>query len=200
MPKLELTYFDMHGGRGEVARMALSMASIPFEDVRISFREFQQTRSSFPYNAIPILAVDGVVVAQSNGINRYAGKLAGLYPDDALQAALCDEVMDAVEDVAVKVQPTLFIEDEAEKKRARQALADGPISLYLDRLAYRLSERGKFAAVVEQRRGLVAESVRCVLTPKPLPPSKLQHSISSSLRVNVPVWLRYAAPPRRRRE
>jgi hypothetical protein len=31
MPKLKLTYFDFHGGRGEPARLALSIGGIPFE-------------------------------------------------------------------------------------------------------------------------------------------------------------------------
>ena len=35
MPKLKLTYFDFHGGRGEPARLALSMGGIPFEDDRV---------------------------------------------------------------------------------------------------------------------------------------------------------------------
>jgi glutathione S-transferase len=81
-------------------------------------------------------------LAQCNGINRYVGKLAGLYPDDPLQAAFCDEAMDAVEDIAVKVQPTLIIQDEEEKKRARQALVDGPIPYYLRALERRLIARG----------------------------------------------------------
>ena len=29
MPKLKLTYFDFHGGRGEPARLAPSMGGIP---------------------------------------------------------------------------------------------------------------------------------------------------------------------------
>ena len=35
MPKLKLTYFDFHGGRGEPARLALAIAGIPFEDDRV---------------------------------------------------------------------------------------------------------------------------------------------------------------------
>ena len=31
MPKLKLTYFDFHGGRGEPAKLALSIGGIPFE-------------------------------------------------------------------------------------------------------------------------------------------------------------------------
>ena len=36
MPKLKLTYFDFHGGRGEPARLALSIGGIPFEDDRVA--------------------------------------------------------------------------------------------------------------------------------------------------------------------
>jgi glutathione S-transferase len=50
--------------------------------------------------------------------------------------------MDAVEDISVKVSPSFAIKDDEEKKRARQALADGPITLYLDRIARRLEARG----------------------------------------------------------
>ena len=31
MAKLKLSYFDFHGGRGEPARLALSMGGVPFE-------------------------------------------------------------------------------------------------------------------------------------------------------------------------
>ena len=34
MAKLKLTYFDFHGGRGEPARLALSIGGIAFEDDR----------------------------------------------------------------------------------------------------------------------------------------------------------------------
>lgn len=142
MPKLRFTYFDIKGSRGQVGRLAMEFADIEFEDVRLKFPDFLAQRDSFPYRAIPILEVDGTVVAQSNGINRYLGKLAKLYPTDPLQAALCDEVMDAVEDVTNKVQVTLFIKDEEEKKLARQALADGPIPAYLRQIAARLEARG----------------------------------------------------------
>ena len=35
-------------------------------------------------------------VTQSDAITRYAGKLAGLYPADPLQALFCDEIMAAL--------------------------------------------------------------------------------------------------------
>lgn len=142
MPKLRFTYFDIKGSRGQVARLALDYAGIAFEDVRLPFKEFVATKDSFPFGAVPILEVDGQVIAQSNGINRYVGKLCELYPTDPLQAALCDEIMSAVEDILQKGQRTLYIKDPEEKKKAREELAQGPITFFLQRIAARLEDRG----------------------------------------------------------
>ena len=142
MPNLKLTYFDFHGGRGEPARLAMFVAGIAFEDDRLSFDAFRESKASFPFGAIPVLEVDGQTVAQSNGINRFVGKLAGLYPEDPWQAALCDEAMDAVEDISHRITTTFSIKDEEEKRAARQALVDGPLRFYLSRLNVLLENRG----------------------------------------------------------
>src|SRR5271169_5832620 len=99
MAKLKLSYFDLHGGRGEAARLALSIGGIGFEDDRVSPSDWARRKADTPFGALPVLEVDGQVVAQSNAINRYVGKLANLYPSDPWQAALCDEAMEAVEDI-----------------------------------------------------------------------------------------------------
>ena len=108
MPKLKLTYFDFHGGRGEPARLALSIGGIPFEDDRVAPSDWPARKPDTPFGALPVLEVDGQTLAQSNAINRYVGKLTDLYPSDAWQAALCDEVMEAVEDINTKLAAHLF--------------------------------------------------------------------------------------------
>jgi glutathione S-transferase len=141
MTKLKLTYFDFHGGRGEPARLALSIGRIPFEDDRVQFSDWERRKAETPFGALPVLEVDGKVLAQSNAINRFAGKLANLYPSDPWQAALCDETMDAIEDITNKIVATLFIPEE-EKKTQRKALVEGPIPYYLERLQRRLEAHG----------------------------------------------------------
>ena len=141
MPKLVLTYFDFDGGRGEVARLAMHLGGIAFEDRRIAGKDWPALRDSTPFQAMPMLEVDGKVITQSNTINRYLGKLAGLYPKDDWQAALVDEVMDAVEDVATKISNTMALEGEA-KKKAREALAAGPIPRFLQQIEVRLKAGG----------------------------------------------------------
>jgi glutathione S-transferase len=141
MTRLKLSYFDFDGGRGEPARLALHIASIPFEDDRISPKEWPQFRDRTPFQALPTLEVDGKVVAQSNSINRYVGKLAGLYPKDDWQALLCDEAMDAAEDIGTRIGSTIDLPADA-KKQAREELAAGRITRYLDQLQTRLQAAG----------------------------------------------------------
>jgi len=142
MPNLKLTYFDIHGGRAEPARLAMHIGGVAFEDHRISFREFGAGRSSYPFKRVPVLQIDDVVLSQCNSITRYVGTLAGLYPTDPLEAAFCDEAMDAVEDIVSKQVATMSIKDEDEKKAAREALADGPLAIYLHELQAMLETRG----------------------------------------------------------
>ena len=116
MAKLKLTYFDFHGGRGEPARLALSISGIPFEDDRVPPSEWGSRKSQTPFGALPVLDVGGQVLSQSNAINRYVGKLGDLYPSDPWQAALCDEAMEAVEDITNKIGATLFIPEEQKRE------------------------------------------------------------------------------------
>jgi hypothetical protein len=59
MPKLKLTYFDMHGGRGEPVRLALTLGGM-FEDHRFAYPQFAEIRKTVPFGQVPVLEVDGV--------------------------------------------------------------------------------------------------------------------------------------------
>ena len=141
MAKLKLTYFDFDGGRGEPARLALHIGGIAFEDHRIAGKDWPACRDKTPFLAMPTLEVDGQVVSQSNSINRYVGKLTGLYPKDDLQAFLCDEVMEAVEDISTRIAQTIDLPEDA-KKKAREELAAGHIARYLEQFQARLKAAG----------------------------------------------------------
>ena len=141
MDKLKLTYFDFPGGRAEPARLALHLGEIAFDDYRFAFGDFPEVRKTTPLNQVPTLHINDLQVTQSDAITRYVGKLTGLYPDDYLQALLCDEVMSALEDVNVKLGTTFGLTGD-DLKNARNALVAGPLTQYLHWLQNQLESHG----------------------------------------------------------
>jgi glutathione S-transferase len=66
----------------------MSLGGVAFEDRRIPVSDWPSVRDETPFRAVPVLEVDDKMITQSNAINRYVGKLAGLYPDDDLDPLL----------------------------------------------------------------------------------------------------------------
>lgn len=141
MTHYRLTYFDFDGGRAEPIRIAFHAAGIAFEDNRLSFAEFGEMRHGTRFNSVPVLEIDGAAVTQSNAISRYVGKMAGLYPEDDLQALHCDEVLGALEDLLHYIVRTFGLEGD-ELKNAREKLVEGWLSVYLKGLGELLTRGG----------------------------------------------------------
>ena len=141
MNQLKLTYFDFSGGRAEPARLAMHIGGIPFEDDRFAPSDFAEVRKSTPLNQVPTLHVNDVQITQSDAITRYVGKLAGLYPEDAFQALLCDEALGALEDINIKIGATFGLTGD-DLKIARGALATGALPKYLQWLQHQLENHG----------------------------------------------------------
>jgi glutathione S-transferase len=137
---MKLSYFDFRG-RGEPLRLALSIGGIEFEDDRIQVSDWEHCREKTPFGALPVLEVDGETLAQSNAILRYIGRLTNLYPADPWQAALCDEALEVVEEMVMKILASRYLPED-QKRAARKALVEGPIPVFLNRLEQRLESRG----------------------------------------------------------
>ena len=187
MPRIVLTYFDFDGSRGEAARLAMHLGGIAFEDRRIARKDWAAQRDAAPYQALPVLEVDGKVIAQSNAINRYVGKLAGLYPKDDWQAALVDEVMDAVEDITVRIGATFALEGEA-KKSAREALATGPVARFLRQFENRLKDGGGEWLVGNR---LTVADLKCFLFTRWLKSGVLDHIPADIVERQAPLLARH---------
>lgn len=141
MSKYKLTYFDSNSGRAEPVRIAMHASGIEFEDHRISHQEFMEKKSSYPFDAVPVLEVDGTPITQSNAMCRYAGKQGGLYPTDPLQALYCDEVMGTIEDMTNRVVATFGLEGDA-LKAARETFTETWLTVYLQGLDAQLQRGG----------------------------------------------------------
>ncbi len=140
MQKIKVTYFDINGGRAEPIRLALHCLGQAFEDHRFTFAEFAEVRKTTPFGQVPVVELDGEKITQSNALTRYFGKQAGLYPEDAYQALMCDEVMDVIEDISHKLSATMGMTGET-LKSAREQLIE-PLITYIKWLGARLTRQG----------------------------------------------------------
>jgi len=122
MSKTRLIYFDAPVSRGEECRLALHLAGIDFEDVRIKSADWPAMKEKTPYGGLPVLELPGhPPLAHSNAILVLIGRRHGLHPADDFEAARHEGMMQHVEHLRGVVAPTLRL-GEAEKKAAREAL------------------------------------------------------------------------------
>ena len=125
MTKPKLIYFDAPVSRGEECRLALHLAGIDFEDVRIKPADWPAMKEQMPYGGLPVLELPGCPpLAHSNAILVLIGRRHGLHPADDFEAARHEGMMQHVEDLRAVVAPTIRMGD-AEKKAAREAIVAG---------------------------------------------------------------------------
>ena len=118
----KLTYCDAPVSRGEECRLALHLAAIDFEDIRIKATDWPALKPKTPYGGMPILELPGKPpIAHANAILGLIGRRAGLHPADDFEAARHEGMMQHVEDLRGVVGPTIRLGD-AEKKTAREAI------------------------------------------------------------------------------
>lgn len=124
MTKPRLIYFDFAGSRGEECRIALHLAGVDFDDVRVSSAQWPELKAGSPFGSLPVLELAGKApLAQSNAILVYIGRQHGLHPKDDLEAAYHEALMEYVEDLRHNVGPVLRITDDVQKRSAREELA-----------------------------------------------------------------------------
>ena len=122
MTQPRLIYFDAPVSRGEECRLALHIAGIAFDDVRIKGADWPALKGETPYGALPVFELPGrPPLAHSNAILVMIGRMHGLHPTDDFEAARHEGMMQHVEDLRGVVGPTIRMGD-AEKKAAREAM------------------------------------------------------------------------------
>src|SRR5689334_846594 len=123
MNRPKLTYFDAPVSRGEECRLALHLAGVEFEDVRVKGPDWPAVKPQMPFGAVPVLELPGhPMLAQSNAILTFVGRRYGLHPKDDFEAARHEAMMHHVEELRVGFGPSMRMKDEAEKKKVREEL------------------------------------------------------------------------------
>jgi len=143
-PSYKLTYFNCRG-RAEPARFVFAFAGVPYEDVRLEYATWtKEEAQKFPWGLLPVLEVDGKVLAQSGAIVRYLGKLYKVAGDDDFEAAKCDEMVGAHQDLAEIVWPVIIELDETKKKEGTAKILEETFPKYFDKFNEILENNGGF--------------------------------------------------------
>ncbi|MCS5634002.1 MAG: glutathione S-transferase family protein, partial [Candidatus Marinimicrobia bacterium] len=135
---LKIVYLDLPFWRAEVARLALFIADVKFDDLRINSAEFSYLQENgklmdgtlIPFNQLPVLVINGQSIAQTGGIARICGKLSGMYPEDMIEAGKVDQIIDTVTDINELLNPSMRENDPIKKRVMRAELANKDLPNY----------------------------------------------------------------------
>ena len=109
-PTLQLVYFGVRA-KAEALRMCLAHGKIAYtEESVLSYfgKPWPEAKMEAPFGQLPLLIVDGTVLAQSGSQVRYIAAMAGLIPSDPFQQALCDSVFEAAQEL-VSANPVVNV-------------------------------------------------------------------------------------------
>jgi len=102
-PQLQLIYFPVRA-RAEAIQMVMAYGGVSctLETVETYFGcnwDQVRARRDVPFGQLPLLVVNGQILAQSGAIVRYTAGLAGLTPTDPFLAAHCDSIFEAAQEL-----------------------------------------------------------------------------------------------------
>lgn len=162
--KLSLHYFSIEGVAEQV-RIALSVAGIPFDDIRIPFSEWQKKKPTTKHGQLPeMILPNGQVITESMAMLRLAGEAdpeGKLYPALFVGKRLqIEEALGLIADMSRAWRPALYIgmrpetfgypqgdawakeEKDATVKKIREAFLATELPKYMGYYAELIKEAG----------------------------------------------------------
>jgi glutathione S-transferase len=138
----KLTYFNLRG-LAEPIRFILALADVPYEDIRIEKENWPELKAKYTWGQLPVLQVGDKQLAQSSTIGRYLARKYKLTGEDDVEAAKCDELIDALSDVRQEWRKFFMESDEGKKAELKKTLLETQIPKYFN----------KFSAIKEENGG-----------------------------------------------
>jgi len=150
MAEYKLTYFNSRG-LAEPIRWIFAVAGVQYEDVRVEKEQWPELKPKYEWGHVPVLEVGGKQLSQSATIARFLAKKFKLTGADELEAAKCDELVDALGDLRKEWGRYHFESDETKKAEYKKALLEVHVPKYF----------GKFDSIIEANGGkwLVGQNV-----------------------------------------
>ena len=98
MSKMSLAYFDARA-RVEPIRVILEELSVPYENRKISFEDWEEMKGDTPFGALPMLEDGDTRIFQTHAIIRHLARVYDLYGSTELEHVRCDVIEEAISDL-----------------------------------------------------------------------------------------------------
>ncbi|CAL8110920.1 unnamed protein product [Orchesella dallaii] len=131
-PQYKLRYFNMRAA-AEPIRLIFAHANVEYEDIRVAREDWPELKPSMPWGQMPVLEIDGVYLAQSVAICRYLARKYNLIGETELDAAKCDEYVDAIMDMRQDAGKFFREQDAAKKEELKQQIVGETVPKYLEK-------------------------------------------------------------------
>jgi len=142
-PTYKVTYFPVKA-LAEPIRLIFAYTGTPYEDNRIARDTWSDQKANYPWGSLPVLEVDGKVLAQSNAILRYLGAKFNLAGENDFEAAKCDEMVEVLADLRAACMKAFMEQDETKKEEIRKSLKEETFPKYLGVWNKILTQNGGF--------------------------------------------------------
>ncbi|KAG0711910.1 Hematopoietic prostaglandin D synthase [Chionoecetes opilio] len=146
MPEYKLIYFNARG-HAELVRWIFAYGDIPYTDDRFEMEDWPDKKPTVPGGRVPVLLVDDRPLLQSLAIARYAARQAALVPEDSLEAARCDALVDTTAEIQGEVYSKVFkLDKEKIEEIFKNDLTPKLISPFLSSLEVDLEDQEWFVS------------------------------------------------------
>ena len=96
--KPKLVYWKLHG-RSDFCQAMLYAGDIEYDVDADTANTWPSFKADTPFGQMPILKHGDLTLAQGGALTRYCARLAGLYPEDIVEASVCDMYLEEMMDI-----------------------------------------------------------------------------------------------------
>ena len=170
MPTYKLYYFNLKA-RAEPIRWIFAQAGVKYEDIRLDKEQWAKMKPDTPNGSLPVLDVDGQMLAGSIPISRYVAEQHGLAGANEIENAQIAGIDDLLTDIANRFARFWFEKDEAAKAEMKKDLEEKHLPNYLSFLEKSITTNaapecwvfGKHVTYVDLRLTLSLEFVQMAM-------------------------------------
>uniref|UniRef100_A0AC35UBY0 Glutathione S-transferase n=1 Tax=Rhabditophanes sp. KR3021 TaxID=114890 RepID=A0AC35UBY0_9BILA len=138
---IKFTYFDGMG-RGEVTRMLLKIGGQDFVDNRIAIEDWPKIKDQQPFKRLPVVEIDGVVIAETRAIEQYFAGQFNLLGKNAIESALIMQFVLALDDVEYNSKLIFVTKDEEKQKPLYKIFINDHVIPFTKRIPQFLKQNG----------------------------------------------------------